>query len=233
MGKPRTASATGGGGSGSDDLLHQIKEAMKDDNVVAHLAERIAAIVTDKITARLDRLEKTVTNKETKIKQLEQNVTHLEAQVDNLEQYSRRTSIRITGMEENKNGDLEKITTNLIGDMNLQDHITLDNINRLHGIGPRNSLTNKNHARQIIIQFKDYKSKTTFIKGRKSLRSKYPDVYITEDLTKTRSRLLYVARSLKRLHKIQDCWSYDGRIMIKDLQGKIGNINSEDELNNF
>ncbi|KAI0224219.1 hypothetical protein LSAT2_024767, partial [Lamellibrachia satsuma] len=113
MGKPRTASATSGG-SGSDDLLHQIKEAMKDDNVVAHLAERIAAIVTDKITARLDRLEKAVTNKETKIKQLEQNVTHLEAQVDNLEQYSRRTSIRITGMEENKNGeDLEKITTNL------------------------------------------------------------------------------------------------------------------------
>ena len=48
--------------------------------------------------------------------------------------------------------DLEKITTNLIGDMNLQDHITLDNINRLHRIGPRNSLTNKSHARQIITQ---------------------------------------------------------------------------------
>ena len=57
--------------------------------------------------------------------------------MDNLEQYSRRTSIRITGLEENKNGEhLEKITTNLIVDMNLQDHITLDNINRLHRILP-------------------------------------------------------------------------------------------------
>ena len=115
------------------------------------------------------------------------------------EQYSRRTSITIAGMEENKHGeDLEKVITNLIGDMNLQDHITLDNINRLHCIRHRNSLTIKNHARQIIIQFKDYKSKTTFIKGRKSLRGKYLDVCITEELTKTRSRQLYVARLLKK-----------------------------------
>ena len=72
MGKPRTAPATSGG-SGSDDLLHQTKEAMKDDNVVAHLAELFAAIETDKITARLDRLEKALSNKEIQIKQLEQN----------------------------------------------------------------------------------------------------------------------------------------------------------------
>ena len=187
MDTPGTASATSGG-SGSDDLLHQIKEAMKDDNVIAHLAERIGAIVTEKSTARLNRQEKALSNTETKIKQLEQKVTQLVAQVDNLEQRSRRTSIGIIGMEENKNNgeDLEKIITNLIGYMNLQGHITLDNINRQHRIGPRNSLTNKNHTRQIIIQ--DYKSKTTFIIGRKSLRRKYPDVYITEDLTKTRSR---------------------------------------------
>ena len=76
MGKPRTASATSGG-SGSDDLLHQIKEAMKDDNVVAHLAERIAAIVTGKITARFERLEKALPNKDTKINQLRENFTQL------------------------------------------------------------------------------------------------------------------------------------------------------------
>ena len=69
-----------------------------------------------------------------------------------MEQYSRRTSIRIAGMDENNHGeDLEKIITNLIGDMNLQDHITLDNINILNCIRPRNSLTIKNHARQFII----------------------------------------------------------------------------------
>ena len=154
--------------------------------------------------------------------------------MDNLERYSSRTSIRITWMEETKNGeDLEKIITNLIEDMNLKDHIILDDINRIHRIRPRISQTIKNHPRQISIQFKYYKSKTTFIKGRKSLRGKYSDVNITEDLTKTRSRLLYVARSLKRLRKTQDCWSYDGWIMLKDLQRKFGNINSEDELNNF
>ena len=86
---------------------------MKDDTVVAHLAERIASIVTDKITARLDRLAKALPNKETTIKQLEHNVTQLEAQVDNLEQYNSITSIRITWMVETKNGkDLEMLYHN-------------------------------------------------------------------------------------------------------------------------
>ena len=52
------------------------------------------------------------------------------------------------------------------------------------------------------------------MKNRKLLRATRPDVYISEDLTQMRSRLLYVARTIKRERKIQDCWSYDGRIVV-------------------
>ena len=88
------------------------------------------------------------------------------AQLDHMEQYSRQSSVRVTGIKEHDGEDLDQIITNLIDNMNVQD-VTINNINRMHRVRPRNSLTNKNHARQIIIQFKDYKSKTTFIKSKR------------------------------------------------------------------
>ena len=219
-------------GSSDHDMLDAIKEALHDDNVVAGLAKRIASVVTETIAARLNAMDKSLRDKDEKIKQLEEHVNLVDAQLDHMEQYSRRSSVRVTGIKEQDGEDLDRIVNNLMDDMDVQD-MDITNFNRMHRVGPRNSLTNKNHARQIIIQFKDYKSKTTFIKARKSLRGKHPNVYIAEDLTKPRSKLLYLARTLKKARKIQDCWSYDGRIMIKDLQGKIGSVNSEDDLNRF
>ena len=182
-------------GSSANDMLGAIKEALQDDNVVAGLAKRIASVVTETIAARLNPMDKSLRDKDEKIKQLEEHVKRIDAQLDHMEQNSRRSSVRVTGIKEHDCEDLDRIVTNLMVDMNVQD-MNINNINRMHRVGPRNSLRNKNHARQIIIQFKDYKSKTTFIKARKSLRGKHPNVYIAEDLTKPRSKLLYLARTL-------------------------------------
>ena len=37
--------------------------------------------------------------------------------------------------------------------------LTLNNVNRAHRIGPRTSITNRQHSRQVIIQFKDMNQK--------------------------------------------------------------------------
>ena len=81
----------------------------------------------------------------------------VDTQLDHMEQYSRRSSVRVTGIKEQDGEDLDRIVINLMNDMDVQD-MDINNINRMHRVGPRNSLTNKNYARQIIIQFKDYKS---------------------------------------------------------------------------
>ena len=207
----------------TDELVEQIKLALSDDDVIAALATRIATIVADKINRRLENLEKELTDKDARIEQLEQAV-------DNLEQYSRRSSVRITGIVEHKDGEqIDKIITDLFNDMDMP--LKMDHINRAHRIGPRKSATNKNHSRQIIVQFKDYKSKNDFIKARKRLRTKRSNVYISEDLTQKRARLLFLCRTLKKQHKILDCWSYDGRIVIKDLKGTIKTVSRDDELN--
>ena len=172
-------------------MLDATKEALQDDSVVAGLAKRIASVVTETIATRLNAMDKSLGDKDENIKQVEEHVKRVDDQLDHMEQYSRCSSVRVTGIKEHDGEDLERIVTNLIDDMNVP-YMNNNNINRMHRVGPRNSLTNKNHARQIIIQFKDYKSKTTFIKAIKYLLDKHPNVYIAEDLTKPRSRLLHL-----------------------------------------
>ena len=61
-------------GYSDNDMLDAIKEALQDDNVVAGLAKRIASVVTETIAARLNAMDKSLRDKDEKIKQLEEHV---------------------------------------------------------------------------------------------------------------------------------------------------------------
>ena len=160
-----------------------------------------------------------MSEKNSKIKLLEEKTTHLEAKLDDLEQYSRRNSVRISRITENEKGeDIENIIATVLDDMKVSYKITLKDI--MHRIGQRVSLTNKMHSRQIIVQFRDYKTKRAFIKKRKILRTKRLNVYVAEDLTQKRACLFYLTRNMKKQHAILDCWTCDGWIVIKDQHGK-------------
>ena len=58
-------------------------------------------------------------------------------------------------------------------------------------------------------------------------------VYVSDDLTKRRANLPYRARLLRRSGAIQDTWTYDSQILVKDLHNKIVPIKTESELNKF
>ena len=45
-----------------------------------------------------------------------------------------------------------------------------------------------------------------------------------------RSALLFKVLSLKREKRLTDCWSYDGRIVVKDNDSKITTVTSEADL---
>ena len=60
----------------------------------------------------------------------------------------------------------------------MSNKITPKDTSRVHRIGPRVSLTNQMYSRQIIVQFRDYKTKSAFIKERKTLRTKRPNIYV-------------------------------------------------------
>ena len=48
--------------------------------------------------------------------------------------------------------------------------------------------------------------------------------WINEDLTKVRANVLWNARKLKKIGKIEDCWSFDGSIFIKTKYGRVERV---------
>ena len=56
------------------------------------------------------------------------------------------------------------------------------------------------------------------------------NIYIGDDLTKTRAKLAYQARQAKRNGEISDTWVFGSKIMIKTNFSRIFLVNSADEL---
>ena len=58
-------------------------------------------------------------------------------------------------------------------------------------------------------------------------------VFINEDLTGRRATIAFKTRELKKQRKIQDCWTYSGRILVKDNDNNIHEISSDIDLKRF
>ena len=155
----------------------------------------------------------------------------IEKECDGLEQYSRRNSLRITGIPESEgNTNTDKIVLDMCKDIGLS--LTDSDIDRSHWVGKPNGLK----PRQIIVKFTSYRSRQQVYKARSRLKaSDYKNVYINENLTKIRIKLLYDARQLlKNKHsKIDGVWSADGVILVKDTAGRIHRVLCRDDLSPF
>ena len=62
----------------------------------------------------------------------------------------------------------------------------------------------------------------------------YPrPVFVSDDLTKDRARLVFKARELKRQGRILDTWVHDCSILVRDSVGRISKIAQPDDLQKF
>ncbi|ELU03474.1 hypothetical protein CAPTEDRAFT_200995 [Capitella teleta] len=124
----------------------------------------------------------------TRVKHLEEELKSTKKELKE-EQYSRRTSIRITDLPENNDENVSDLVNDLFKTMNRNPVI-----NRVHRVGPKDQ--NKNRSRQC--QFTTYPDKYQVMLREKAIRGSHPSVLISEDLTRTRSRIAYLAREKKR-----------------------------------
>ena len=124
--------------------------------------------------------------------------------LDDTEQYNRRESFRIHRYPEKK----ERIVNgNIIDPENINEiviemgkevglKLTNDDIQRAHRIGKRVTKSGqpRNQPRQIIVKLYSYQKRCDFIVNKKALSKKYSTkdnvVFLTEDLTALRSKLL-------------------------------------------
>ena len=133
-----------------------------------------------------------------------------------------------------------------------------DDLDRIHGLGK--PADNKNW--QIIVKFATYRVRHRVFSAEKRLNPRQHDwtenrpwfekatqppadvpaeppadapaqkYYISEDLTRSRSNLLWKSREAKwQVGLLTGCWSHDGQILVKTRQGLIIPINTELQQN--
>ena len=115
--------------------------------------------------------------------------------------------------------------------MNLNPPIDVEDLDRTQRVGPKHDLVGK--PRPLLVKFATYRTRNCVFKARANLRlSKppQPQVFVNEDLSKSRARLLWSARQQKHQSNRNDCWSADGRILVKNKANKMALIQNENDL---
>lgn len=159
--------------------------------------------------------------------ELRNRVCRLEALADETEQYSRRNSVRISNMPETRDENTDSLVLKVADVMGVD--LSSRDIDRSHRIGQ----PGRKAHRDIIVKLTSYRARESLLKNRKNLKtSELHGVFIYEDLTKKRSAILYQARQLVKLRnpKLMGAWSSDGKLLVKDLNGKVCKISSMEDL---
>lgn len=126
---------------GSKDLIREVVNGIFDEEWRTQIISQITDMVYKKIKGVLDKLGKQITEFDKNIEKVNQDVkslqnenTNLKKTNDKLEQYSRRTSLRIFGLPEHENEQIEIIVLKLFrGKLKL--NLKTEDLGRLHRVG--------------------------------------------------------------------------------------------------
>ena len=137
-----------------------------------------------------------------------------------LDQYERRTNIRIHGIPEANSGkdDGEEKVKAIAKELRieLQDW----DIQRAHRLGKKRPSAK---PRPIIARFLNYKTRSQLLSAKSNFKNnaKFPGVFITEDLTALRSKLLHYVKEECENNFVM-CHTLNGNIRMKKSARKAG-----------
>ena len=201
------------------------------ETMVKHIADLVIPEIVKGVTAKLESRVRTL---EGENDFLRKRVSQLEVGLDSAEQYSRRNNIRISGLPETPDESTDDLVLGMSRAMGAG--LSIEEIDRSHRVGPKRGKdgNSTSRPRDIIVKFVSYRSRQKLVQKRGALKScGYAGKFINEDLTRSRSLLLYKCRELKRQGRIQDTWSTDGKILVKDRSGKICPVMTESDLSHL
>ena len=141
-------------------------------------------------------------------------------------QYSRRNNIKIFGIEEKKDENVNAILENVIKDrLKITDFKVADDVKAAHRVGPRATQPNAK-PRTIIVRLRR-RMRDRVVHAKKGVL-KGTGIAVTEDLTRQTSNLYSV---IKDQDIVEKAWTRDGRVMILVKQsGKITQVKSLQHL---
>lgn len=107
--------------------------------------------------------------------------------------------------------------------------VHINDIDRSHRVGKINAA--RARPREIIVKFSTFRARQKLYKLKTSLKDNgYNGVFLNEDLTKIRSKVLFDARSIVKAKGAKSAWSSDGTILIKDFLDVVHRVTVAAEL---
>jgi len=149
---------------------------------------------------------------------------------DKIEQYQRGENIRIIGMEESDGEDdckLEEKVVKICEDIEVE--IDSTDVSAVHRIGKRAATTAADKPRPVIVKLTRRKKRNEIMKKKSALKNKRRRVYINEDLTPLRNRLLMMVKGHEAVKSVT---TRDGKIVawLKDKPDVAVELESPDDL---
>lgn len=189
------------------------------------IARKLEETVCRRLSKEMGELREIVKQKDGEIETLNRKINLLENKVDDTEQYSRRNSLRVDGLT----GVTDPLTTavNFCNEtLKMDPPISVNSFDRVHQVGPRK----EGKERPILMKFANYQDRARVFKARPRLRNSHNRIYVNEDLTSIRAKRFYQLRQMKTSQQIKDCWTFDGRLLVKDNRNLIQQINCEADI---
>lgn len=209
---------------------HELIEVFKEALCSEDFLEKLTSTVCGQLQKEVGELRSLLLRKEEQVTSLKTEVEALRCKTDELEQYSRRNSLRIDGLPDSTTEDpYQEVLKVANTHMKLKPPLSMEDIDRTHRVGP----SQESRPRPLLVKFATYRARNRVMKARSSLRHLSPSaprIFLNEDLTKGRAKLLWEARQKKKEGGINDCWSADGRILIKNYANKIVPISNSTDL---
>lgn len=231
-----TRSATGQSSDSMDEeatkFILYLQQALQDDHTVKILRKALepTQLMNDvkELTKKVGTLERIIENKNEKITALEKTIKTIESKQDAQEQHAKRDSLRISGLVESQDENIEeKVIKSLNESMVIEPPLTNDDIAYVHRVGREQP----GKPRPIIIKMSNYRKRQAVFKMKKTLANS--PLSINEDLTPIRAKLLFRAREARRKGLITAAWSSDGRIVMKLRNNAIRSATTSDELDSI
>ena len=191
-------------------LAQQSQESLK-----FQVSDLVKSIVEDV----LEGLQGKVKTLESENAELRQQIQRLEATIYLAEQYSRRNCLRISGVPETAHENTDDNISDFVHALDVD--LTINDIDRIHRVG-KAVIGFRNKSSDIIVKFVSYRMRAKFYKARVLSKNRgYKGVFINEDLTKSRSLLMYEARRRVKSKQLKSAWSSDGSMLVRLYDGDL------------
>ena len=229
-------------GSDDDQLVMKVIAILNDSAVLNKMK---MVLFPEKLSNEIRHLRETIMSFQKKLDEksqhivmLETKVSGLECKLDDIEQYGRRSNLIFSGFAELPQGeDLEGKLLDIVNNvMGVTPPLQPSDIERVHRLGRK---TDTIRPRAVIARFVSGKTRDRVYRSRATLKTynhstdQHHKIFINEDLTAMRSNLAYATRTLKKSKRITDCWTFNGKIVIKDNASHIHEIRVPGDLDQY